>query len=188
MTVVERPALHTRRDELLQIALGVLERDGSENFSVGEVARQAGIKTPSLYKQFAGKADIQARLIEHGHALAAEYFVRERGTLRPDASYRDRIENFATAYRGWGTAHPQLYRLMMDHDDLRANLTPGFEREKRLHYASLFPSAEIGRSFWAWAHGLLSLELARRLPADEASPPVDALWAMLVDVMSSRAK
>jgi len=29
MTVVERPALHTRRDELLQIALGVLERDGS---------------------------------------------------------------------------------------------------------------------------------------------------------------
>ena len=186
MSVIDRPVLRTRRDELLLIALDVLERDGSENFSVGEIARQAGIKTPSLYKQFSGKADIQARLIEHGHTLAAAYFVQAIVALGPDASYREKIAGFAAAYRGWGMDHPQLYRLMMDHEDVRPNLTPGFEQEKRGQYAGLFPTADLGRSFWAWAHGLLSLELAHRMPYDDGISAADALWAKLVDVISSQ--
>jgi len=39
-------------------------------------------------------------------------------------------------------------------------------------------------SFWAWAHGLLILELAGRY---EAEVDVDKLWAVLVDRIVAEA-
>ena len=174
----------SRRDELLAIALEVLERDGVDNLSIGEIARQAGIKPPSLYKQFDGKADIQARLIEWGDALASEEFIVAIDSVGADATYRESIETVARAYRSFGLAHPQLYRLMMDHDALRTRLDPELENLNRARYDSIFRDALAARSFWAWAHGLLGLELARRYPADV---DVDHLWSELVSTISRDA-
>lgn len=174
----------SRRDELLAIALEVLERDGLDNLSIGEIARQAGIKPPSLYKQFDGKADIQARLIQWGDAVAAEQFIQAIDAIGTDATYRESIATFARAYRAFGLEHPQLYRLMMDHDALRTRLSPELEELTRKRYDAIFRDALSARSFWAWAHGLLGLELAHRYPVDV---DVDALWDELIDTISRDA-
>jgi len=185
MSDVDHEGPRARRDELLLIALDVLERDGSEFLSVGEIARQAGIKTPSLYKQFDGKADIQARLIDYGNNLAADAFVAALSAAAEDISYRDRLTIFAGTYRAFGLAHPQLYRLMLDHEVQRPRVNFGIEKAASDRYADIFPSRLIARTFWSWAHGLMSLELANRFP--EGGPTVDELWAELVETVASRS-
>lgn len=179
----DREGPRTRRDELLLISLEVLERDGFENLSVGEIARKAGIKTPSLYKQFDGKADIQKQLIDYGNVLAADRFVAVIMASDPANDYRDNIAEFAGAYRQFGLDHPQLYRLMHDHEILRPTINFGMEQSASDRYIGVFPNVLVARTFWSWAHGLLSIELAKRFPPD--GPSVDELWAKLVDTIAA---
>jgi len=182
MSSNDREGPRTRRDELLLISLEVLERDGSENLSVGEIARQAGIKTPSLYKQFDGKADIQKQLIDYGNILAAENFVTALANVDAEADYRERLAIFARTYREFGLQHPQLYRLMHDHELLRPTVNYGIERAESDRYIGIFPNNLIARSFWSWAHGLMAIELAQRFP--DGGPTVDELWDKLVDTVA----
>jgi len=184
MSDADHEGPRARRDELLLIALEVLERNGSEFLSVGEIARQAGIKTPSLYKQFDGKADIQARLIDYGNKLATDHFVETLSAADKDVSYHERLTIFAGAYRAFGLAHPQLYRLMLDHEVQRPKVNFGIEKAESDRYVDLFPSVLVARTFWSWAHGLMSLELANRFPA--GGPTVDELWGELVDTIAGR--
>ena len=186
MSDADHEGPRARRDELLLIALDVLERNGSEFLSVGGIARQAGIKTPSLYKQFDGKADIQARLVDLGNQLAADNFVAALSAADADISYHERLTIFAKAYRGFGLAHPQLYRLMLDHEVQRPKVNFGIEKAESDRFVNVFPNLLVARTFWSWAHGLMSLELAKRLP--EGGPTIDELWGELVDTVASRSE
>ena len=166
-----------RRDELLAIALEILERDGLEAFSVGEIARAAGIKPPSLYKQFDGKADIEERLIELGFRLQGETTKRAIAALGATPTRRMVVEMLARAYRDFGLRHPQLYRLMHERP-LPAALPQEVYDARALDYRALFSDRTTSTSFWAWAHGLLILELAGRYGAEV---DVEELWLVLVD-------
>lgn len=177
-------ALHSpspRSEQLLDIALAVLERDGLDRLSVGEIARRAGIKTPSLYKHFASKADIELRLIEHGFGLFAEAVRNALAPLDGTASHRQRVTVFAGAYRGFGLQHPQLYRLMNDRPLPRDLLAPGTEEAATRDYFTIVDDEHSARSYWAWAHGLLSLEIANRYPP---GADLDAAWAVLIDTVA----
>lgn len=171
------PARPVRSEELLELALAVLERDGVEQFSIVEVARAAGIKPPSLYKQFDGKADIEARLIELGFRLQGESTQRAMAALGPSPTRRMVAEMLARAYRDFGLRHPQLYRLMHERP-LPASLPEEVYDARALAYRALFTERAVSMSFWAWAHGLLILELAGRYGAEV---DVEELWQILVD-------
>lgn len=43
---------------------------------------------------------------------------------------------------------------------------------------------DVARAAWAWAHGLVILEIAQRFPPDA---DLDAAWAVLVDTLTARA-
>lgn len=169
----------TRKDELVQVALEVLERDGFAHMSIGEVARRAGIKPPSLYKQFSGKDDIQQSLVSYGFELMATEFERSLADTPSDATPRERLRRIMAIYREFGHANPQLYLLMNSRPLLEAELSP----DRSLPAARIFVDAvldaavgeDVVTSVWAWAHGILSLELVGRIKDPERS------WAMLVD-------
>lgn len=170
-----------RSQELLAIALEVLERDGLERLSVGEIARQAGIRTPSLYKHFTGKAEIELGLIELGFALFVRATSEATAELGPQASRRKKITAFARAYRTFGLQNPQLYRLMNDRPLPRDMLSPEVEAEAMRDYLALVTDRDQARSYWAWAHGLLSLEIAGRYPPEA---DLDAAWQVLIDAVA----
>jgi AcrR family transcriptional regulator len=170
-----------RSDELLEIALRVLERDGLEAFSMGEIARAAGIKPPSLYKQFDGKADIEARLIERGFRMQGETTQRALAALGASPSRKTVFAMLVRAYREFGVGHPQLYRLMHERP-LPATLPMEVYLARSTSYRSLFDDPSAATSFWAWAHGVLILELAGRY---EPAVDVDRIWEILIEKVSA---
>ncbi len=167
----------SRRDELVSVAIAVLERDGLERFSIGEIARKAGIKPPSLYKQFANKADIEAAMVELGFRTQAVVNSRAVAALGKSASKRQIAETLVRAYRDFGAQHPQLYRLMNDRP-LPATFPPEAMDAISADYRKLFTDPLIATSFWAWAHGLFTLELANRF---ESQSNIEGLWKVMVD-------
>ena len=58
--------LSDRQREIVAAARGQLARDGVEALSLGAVAKALGIKTPSLYKHFASRAELEAAAFAHG--------------------------------------------------------------------------------------------------------------------------
>lgn len=172
------PEPSARRIELLRLALDELEEAGVDGLSVGQIARRAGIRTPSLYKHFTGKDDIEISLVEHGFILVTEAIDTALAEVGPERPAR--VAAFAAAYRGFGRAHPQLYRLMNHRPLQRSALTPGTEEAAAAAWAELVPHEHLGRSFWAWAHGLMSLELADRFPPEA---DLDAAWQVLIDTV-----
>jgi len=167
----------TRRDELVGMAIAVLERDGLERFSIGEIAREAGIKPPSLYKQFRNKADIEAAMIELGFRTQAKVNRKAVAALGKAASKGQIAETLVRAYRDFGMQHPQLYRLMNDRP-LPATFPPEAMDAISVDYRKLFTEPLLATGFWAWAHGLLTLELANRY---ESQSDVEGLWKIMVD-------
>ena len=167
-----------RREQLLDLAERVLEREGLAGFGVNSLAREAGIKPPSIYKHFSGAADLQ-------HALISRWFRRLAAVL--DAA-EPSVAAFAAAYRSSALDAPQLYRLATDGPLDRAMLEPGAERAAMAATLRLF-GEEAGvdedhprsRLAWAAAHGLVSLEIAERFPP---GADLDAAWRALVDALS----
>ena len=101
----------TRR-HVLEIAAGILERDGAHALSTRSVAAAAGIRAASLYGLFEDKDGLLAALAVH----AFEQYLAQKRAL-PRAG--DAIENMR---RGWdahvefGLRHPALYLLMYGTD------------------------------------------------------------------------
>lgn len=171
------PRGEARGGDLLEVALMVLERDGLEAFSVGEVASAAGVKPPSLYKQFESKADIEAQLIEIGFRLQGATTQRALAALGPSPSRKTVLEILVHAYRDFGRRHPQLYRLMHERP-LPSSLPAEVYDARATTYRSLFADPNISVSLWTWAHGLLALEIAGRYGPDV---DVDRLWDILIE-------
>lgn len=178
--------MSARREELLTLAEAVLEAEGLETFGLGAVARAASIRPPSLYKHFAGLADLE-------HALMSRGFLRLATTLDAAANARDATNHpetkdasassalaaFARAYRAHALTYPQLYRLMTERPLDRSLLIPGSEeaamRALINHFGESNESHDRARAAWAAAHGLVSLELAGRFPPGS---DLDATWAV----------
>lgn len=87
------------------------------------------------------------------------------------------LEPVARAYREWALAHPHLFRLMNDRPLPRDRLPTGLEARAAEPVLGALGDPHRARAAWAAAHGLASLELAGRFPADA---DVDAAWAAMV--------
>ena len=176
----------TRREELLDLASELLERDGLEQFGIGTFARAAGVKPPSLYKHFAGIDDIEHALISRGFREFGASMADAAATVEENDGVA-RLAAFASTYRRTALERPQHYRLMTGRHLDRHLLEPGAELAGMAALLDLFGEDEtrfdISRAAWAWAHGLVSLEIADRYPP---GVDLDASWAVLVDALSAR--
>jgi hypothetical protein len=81
------------------------------------------------------------------------------------------------AYRDYARANQQLYRLMTDGTPPRDLLPRGLEARAAATLTRVTGDQDVSRAVWAFAHGMVVLELADRFPpwAD-----LDAAWAKAV--------
>ena len=134
------------------------------------VAHRIGIRAPSLYKHLPDKDALVAALLSDGFAELADVF---------DAAVRgadDPVRSLAAAYRGWAKAHPHLYRLMFDRPLPRERLAPGVEqRAAAVVVEAASGDPDRARAAFAFAHGMVSLELNNRFSPDA---DLDAAWSI----------
>ncbi len=177
--------MSSRRERLLDLAEALLEREGLEGFGVSALAREAGVKPPSLYKHFSGAEEIEHALVARWLRRLAEHL--EAAERR--AGDAEGLASLGVAYRGLAAASPQLYRLAAERPIDRAlleRLDEGSEASAMAAVLRFFGQHEDRRArarlAWAAAHGLVSLELAGRFPPDA---DLEAAWRLLSTAMTA---
>jgi AcrR family transcriptional regulator len=165
----EPAALSPRARAIVSAASQILERDGAEGLTMRRLADAVGIRAPSLYKHFPDKAAVEIALIEDGFEEIAERF--EAAVAIGGSS----LAELATAYRTFALAHPHLYRLMTAGPLPRERLRPGVEARAAAPIVQAVGDPDLARAVWAFAHGMVILELDRRFPA---GADLDAAWAV----------
>jgi AcrR family transcriptional regulator len=153
--------LTPRARQIVQVARELLEREGAEALTMRRLAERLGIRAPSLYKHLSDKAALEAAIIATGLediAAVLEAALSAAGT--------EPLAALATAYRTFALAHPHLYRLMTDQPLPRNRLPTGVEARAAAPLLRAAGDQDLARAVWAFAHGMVQLELARRFPPD----------------------
>jgi AcrR family transcriptional regulator len=160
--------LSPRAQEIVTVARELLEQEGPEGLSMRRIADRLGIRAPSIYKHLRDKQALEAALISVGLAEAAELF--EAAVRRGP----DPLTALGAAYRDFALRHPHLYRLMTDRPLPRELLAPGVEARAAWPVVeAVGGDPDAARAAWAFAHGMVVLELNGRFPPDA---DLDAAW------------
>src|SRR5215218_2571794 len=159
--------LSPRARAIVSAARQILEHEGAEGLTMRRLGEAVGIRAPSLYKHFPDKAAVEIALIEDGFAEVADRF---EAAL---AEGEDPLARFAIAYRAFAHEHPHLYRLMTAGPLPRERLRPGIEERAAAPIVRTAGDPDLARALWAFAHGMVILELDGRFPADA---DLDAAW------------
>jgi AcrR family transcriptional regulator len=151
-----------RARQIVQAARQLLEQQGAQALTMRRLADRLGIRAPSLYKHLPDKAALEAAIIATGlEDLAATLQAALDTAVDADA---EPLAALAGAYRTFALAHPHLYRLMTDQPLPRDRLPPGVEARAAAPLLQAAGDQDLARAVWAFAHGMVQLELARRFP------------------------
>jgi AcrR family transcriptional regulator len=156
-----------RKEEIVRAALALLEEQGASALTMRRLAERLGVKAPSLYKHFDGKDDLEAALIAVGLEEVSSV-LSAAGHGAPDP-----LAAIARAYRGFARARPHLYRLLTERPLPRDRLPAGLELKAATPLLEAAGSQDRARAVWAFAHGMVHLELSSRFPPDA---DLDAAW------------
>jgi AcrR family transcriptional regulator len=165
--------LSPRAREIVGAAREILEEHGPDALSMRRIADRLGIRAPSIYKHLPDKQALEAALISAGFEESAELF--EAAVT----GAQDPLGALASAYREFARRRPHLYRLMTERPLPRERLTPGVEdRAAAPVLQAVGGDLARARAAWAFAHGMVILELNRRFPPDA---DLDAAWRRGID-------
>jgi AcrR family transcriptional regulator len=182
--VVARSA---RADEVVVTARRLLEEEGAGALTMRRLAEQLGIKAPSLYKHLPDKAALEAAIIATGLEEAAVRFEQavDSAMTGGDAAGGGAaaISALAAAYREFALAHPHLYRLMHNGPLPRQHLPAGVDDRAAAPVMRVAGSRARARALWAFAHGMVMLELDQRFPPDA---DLDAAWEAGITAFQTR--
>lgn len=168
-----RPAVPERSGRVAEVvaaARAVIGRDGLEGLTMQSVAAQLRIKAPSLYKHVAGKRAIEVELVADALGEMGDALHRAVAHAPPGR----RTADLLAAYRAHAVADPDLYRLATRGDLPRADLPPGLEAWAGEPFRLATGDPYRGQALWAFAHGMVVLEIDGRF-ADASH--LDITWA-----------
>lgn len=149
--------------QVVDAAAGLVDRAGASALTLGAVAHELGIRTPSLYAHVDGLPGLRRALQAHGAHLLAERIRAASAAL----AGADAMRAFASAYRSFAREHPGLYEVIQhavsEDDDpavaaalaepvdvvVRALGTLGVEGDEAVHTVRIWRSA---------LHGFVDLE------------------------------
>lgn len=151
--------LRPRAREIVQAARELLEREGPDALSMRRLAAKLGLRASSIYEHLRDKQALEAALISVGLEEQAELFAEAvHGSDDPIAS-------LARAYREFAHRQPNLYRLMTERPLRHDLLASGVEEAAaRALLSATDGDLERARGIWAFAHGMVILELNQRFP------------------------
>lgn len=96
---------------ILEAAREVMREQGVAALNLNEVARRVGVKTPSLYEYFDGKAGLYDTLFRLGSALLAE---RMEAITQQDGDPFEQIGHAIEAYMSFAQQYPELWSLVFE--------------------------------------------------------------------------
>jgi AcrR family transcriptional regulator len=156
-----------RAREVVAAARRLLEEEGAAALTMRRLADRLGIRAPSLYKHIPDKAALEAAIVATGlEEAAAAFEAAVDGVTDPLAA-------LAVAYRRFALTHPHLYRLVNRGPLPRGQLPPGLEDRAAAPVLRVAGTQARARALWAFAHGMVMLELDHRFPPDA---DLDAAW------------
>ncbi len=118
---------------ILDASRAIMREEGAAALNLNEVARRVGLRTPSLYAYFSGKAALYDALFLLGIELFAERFGRAMSEPLP---LWERLEVALETYMTFAQECPELYQLVFERP------VPGFTPSERSMEASLSLLAE----------------------------------------------
>ncbi|GGR95713.1 TetR family transcriptional regulator [Streptomyces aureoverticillatus] len=157
--MTDQDRLTPRAREIAAAARTLVEEAGPEALTMRSLADRLGIKAPSLYKHFPDKSAVETELIAQQLAESAE--AMEAAAARAPGA----LAALADAYRAQALAHPHLYRLATERPLPRHALPPGLEARAATPLLRVCgDDVELARAVWAFAHGMVILEIHGRFP------------------------
>ncbi|WP_055557050.1 TetR/AcrR family transcriptional regulator [Streptomyces kanamyceticus] len=151
--------LTPRAREIVGAARELLEESGAEKLTMRSLADRLGIKAPSLYKHFPDKSAVEVELIAQLLDESA------RACEEAEAAASGSLDALTDAYRAYALAHPHLYRLATERPLPRHALPPGLENRAAAPLVRACDGdADLARAAWAFAHGMVILEIHGRFP------------------------
>jgi AcrR family transcriptional regulator len=178
--------LSARAREIVAVARELLDEHGIDGLTMRRLAERLGIRAPSLYKHLPDKAALEVAVIAIGLedlAVALEVALEEARYAAPGRAGGPTVA-LAVAYRAFALAHPHLYLLMTNRPLPRERLPAGVEDRAAAPVVGATGSPARARAFWAFAHGMVVLELAGRFPPDA---DLDAAWQAGIDAFQTGA-
>lgn len=158
--------LTPRARQIVAVARELLEEEGAEALTMRRLGARLGIRASSLYKHLPSKAALEAAIIAVGFEDAAAAFEAAIG------NGTEPLATFARAYRAFALAHPHLYRLMTGQPLPRDLLPEGLEQRAAAPLLqAVGGNPARARAAFAFAHGMVMLELTQRLPPGADSGP-----------------
>lgn len=167
------------RERLCEVAERLFAEKGPDAVTMRQLAAELGVSPMTPYRYFADKEDILAAVRTNGFNRFAEALEKAYATA---GSVRARGAAVGEAYVKFAFEHPQAYKAMFDlnqpHEENYPELVAAAHRARSTqtnYVKDLIEEGvlagdpeEIGRMFWAAAHGAVGLELAGKLPAGAA--------------------
>ncbi|MFT4034635.1 MAG: TetR/AcrR family transcriptional regulator [Patulibacter sp.] len=185
MSAVQREArvsLTPRAQQIAVEARGLLEERGRDALSMRNIAARIGIRAASLYEHFADKRAVENAIIAAGLYEQGD-FIAQRLAEHPG---QPAMRVVAEAYREFALAHPALYSLTMSRglDRDAPDVAPAERYAAGFLRRAVGDRWELGLAFWAFAHGVLDLEMHDRLPPNRDPRDVwqEGLEALLRDL------
>lgn len=179
------------RDQVLDVALDLLAREGAAGFSTRAIAREASTSTPAVYELFGNRAGLLREVFFAGFRRLGAQLAATPETDDPRAG----LVQLAEDYRAFLVAHPELAGLMFSRPF--ADFSPGPEesqagadvrelivaRIRRAIDAGALrgDATDIAHAYVSLIQGLAAAENARRLGTSKAS--VDRRWRVAVEAL-----
>lgn len=191
--VLSRSDVAHFRERLCAAAADLFARHGTETVTMRQIANAIGVSPMTPYRYFKDKDDILAAVRARGFDGLAQALEQAHASASGGAGAKGAA--VGEAYIAFAFSQPNTYKLMFDlhqsneadYPDLaraaaRAGATMTHYVEKLVEEGVLAGDpGEIGRMFWAAAHGAVVLELAHKLPRGAARPMVSRLVGTLAN-------
>lgn len=108
-----RVPIETRREQLLDAALQIVDRDGYDRVSIDAIAREAGVTRPVVYGAFEGLGALLGALLDRQQARALtqlyDVLAPDGSTLSPE----DLAEQVVPALHAMVLADPMTWRAIL---------------------------------------------------------------------------
>ena len=165
------------RIALLETAARILATEGPGKLTLRRLAHEVGTSTMAIYTHFGGMTELRREIRREGFARLGARQAAVASTGDPVAD----VWALGLAYYGNAIENPNLYQAMfmdgpVDEGDARVGLETFGQlvaAVRRCIDAGRFDPADpvgLATQLWALVHGLVALQLAHLLPADQALP------------------
>ncbi|GIG70750.1 TetR/AcrR family transcriptional regulator [Phytomonospora endophytica] len=155
-----------RTADIVAAARELLDTEGVPAVTMRRIAEKLGIRAPSLYKHLPDKGHVET-------ALQTQCLTELAVALETvEADHPGDLLALALAYRRFAVGNPHLYRITrVIHRDA---LPEGVEYRAAMPLLrAVGGNMDVARAVWAFAHGMVVLELDDRFPP---GADLDTAW------------